>query len=110
MNMVFGILPFLAAVLMTQMREDSNQAHLWLTIVHFLMFSVPSFHLFAFQMPLGFGNAVVMQTVFSKSAIDLLYLFDTITEFTQLLLCHICQNRRWQLELVLPNYCVASAR
>ncbi|PPR05173.1 hypothetical protein CVT26_012259 [Gymnopilus dilepis] len=47
MNMVFGILPFLAAVLMTQMREDSNQAHLWLTI-----------------MPLGFGNAVVMQTVF----------------------------------------------
>ena len=33
MNMIFGILPFFAAVCMTQMREDSNQAHLWLTIV-----------------------------------------------------------------------------
>ncbi|KJA19134.1 hypothetical protein HYPSUDRAFT_56817 [Hypholoma sublateritium FD-334 SS-4] len=47
MNMIFGILPFFAAVCMTQMREDSSQAHLWLTI-----------------MPLGFGNAVVMQTMF----------------------------------------------
>ncbi|KAF8891097.1 hypothetical protein CPB84DRAFT_1784408 [Gymnopilus junonius] len=47
MNMIFGILPFFAAVLMTQMREDSNQAHLWLTI-----------------MPLGFGNAVVLQTMY----------------------------------------------
>ncbi|KAF8959682.1 vacuolar amino acid permease [Flammula alnicola] len=47
MNMIFGILPFCAAVLMTQMKEDSNQAHLWLTI-----------------MPLGFGNAIVLQTMF----------------------------------------------
>lgn len=33
LNLVFGALPFLAAVLLTQMREDSNQAHLWLSIV-----------------------------------------------------------------------------
>ncbi|KDR82118.1 hypothetical protein GALMADRAFT_222000 [Galerina marginata CBS 339.88] len=47
MSTVFGILPFFAAVLMTQMKEDSSPAHLWLTI-----------------MPLGFGNAVVLQTMF----------------------------------------------
>ncbi|KAF5318050.1 hypothetical protein D9619_012125 [Psilocybe cf. subviscida] len=46
MNMIFGILPFCAAVLMTQMKETSNKAHLWLTI-----------------MPLGFGNAIVLQTM-----------------------------------------------
>jgi len=33
MNMVFGILPFCAAILMTQMKETSSPAHLWLTIV-----------------------------------------------------------------------------
>ncbi|CAA7260995.1 unnamed protein product [Cyclocybe aegerita] len=47
LNMIFGILPFCAAVLMTQMKETSNSAHLWLTI-----------------MPLGFGNAIVLQTMF----------------------------------------------
>jgi hypothetical protein len=33
LNMIFGILPFFAAVLMTQMKEDSHPAHLWLSIV-----------------------------------------------------------------------------
>ncbi|KAF9481317.1 vacuolar amino acid permease [Pholiota conissans] len=47
MNMIFGAFPFFAAMLMMQMRESSNQAHLWLTI-----------------MPLGFGNAIVLQTMF----------------------------------------------
>ncbi|KIJ98026.1 hypothetical protein K443DRAFT_104663 [Laccaria amethystina LaAM-08-1] len=47
MSMTFGCLPFLAAILMTQMREDSSSAHLWLSII-----------------PLGFGNAVVLQTMF----------------------------------------------
>ncbi|KAF4615064.1 hypothetical protein D9613_003476 [Agrocybe pediades] len=47
MNMVFGILPFCAALLMTQMKKDSNPVILWFTI-----------------MPLGFGNAVVLQTMF----------------------------------------------
>ncbi|KAJ3502815.1 hypothetical protein NLJ89_g8716 [Agrocybe chaxingu] len=47
LNMIFGILPFCAAVLMTKMKETSNSAYLWLTI-----------------MPLGFGNAIVLQTMF----------------------------------------------
>jgi len=33
MNMVFGILPFFAAILMTQMKETSHPALLWLSIV-----------------------------------------------------------------------------
>lgn len=33
MNMVFGIFPFCAAILMTQMKETSSPAHLWLSIV-----------------------------------------------------------------------------
>ncbi|PPQ88137.1 hypothetical protein CVT25_004893 [Psilocybe cyanescens] len=47
MNVVFGILPFISALLMTRMKENSHPAHLWLTI-----------------MPLGFGNAVVLQTMY----------------------------------------------
>ena len=39
LNMIFGILPFFAAVLMTQMTEDSHPAHLWMSIVkHFPSF------------------------------------------------------------------------
>ena len=34
LNMIFGILPFFAALLMTQMKEDSHPAHLWLSIVN----------------------------------------------------------------------------
>uniref|UniRef100_A0A8H7XZF8 Major facilitator superfamily (MFS) profile domain-containing protein n=1 Tax=Psilocybe cubensis TaxID=181762 RepID=A0A8H7XZF8_PSICU len=47
LNAVFGILPFIAALLMTQMRVTSHWVHLWCTI-----------------MPLGFGNAVVLQTMY----------------------------------------------
>jgi uncharacterized membrane protein len=40
LNMAFGFLPFVAAILLTQMREDSNQAHLWLSIasIHYCRF------------------------------------------------------------------------
>jgi hypothetical protein len=39
LNMIFGILPFFAAILMTQMKEDSHPARLWLSIVkHFYSF------------------------------------------------------------------------
>ena len=34
LNMIFGILPFFAAILMTQMKEDSHPALLWLSIVN----------------------------------------------------------------------------
>ena len=40
LNMIFGILPFFAAILMTRMTEDSHPAHLWLSIVKS---TVPSF-------------------------------------------------------------------
>ena len=40
LNMIFGILPFFAAILMTQMKEDLHPAHLWLSIVnHFPLFN-----------------------------------------------------------------------
>ncbi|KZP06017.1 MFS general substrate transporter [Athelia psychrophila] len=45
-NLTFGILPFLAGVLISRMREDSPAAQQWLSII-----------------PLGFGNAVVFQTM-----------------------------------------------
>lgn len=33
LNLVFGCLPFCAALLLTRLREDSGPAHTWLTIV-----------------------------------------------------------------------------
>lgn len=46
LNLVFGLFPFVAAILLSMMREDSPPAQLWLSII-----------------PLGFGNAVVLQTM-----------------------------------------------
>ncbi|KAI0062144.1 MFS general substrate transporter [Artomyces pyxidatus] len=46
LNLIFGVFPFTAAVLITKMREDSGPLQLWLSII-----------------PLGFGNAVVLQTM-----------------------------------------------
>ncbi|KAH9173079.1 MFS general substrate transporter [Lactarius sanguifluus] len=46
LNLVFGAFPFLAASFITQIREDSGPAQLWFSII-----------------PLGFGNAVVLQTM-----------------------------------------------
>lgn len=70
LNMIFGILPFFAAILMTQMKEDSHPAHLWLSIVkhfpHSFEFNDLGAHPLT-QMPLGLGNAVVLQTMFSQS-------------------------------------------
>ncbi|KAF9266014.1 MFS general substrate transporter [Marasmius fiardii PR-910] len=44
-NMIFGILPFIASVLITLIHENSGWVQSWLSII-----------------PLGFGNAVVFQT------------------------------------------------
>ncbi|KAJ7684310.1 vacuolar amino acid permease [Mycena polygramma] len=44
-NLIFGIFPFVGAVLISRMREDSGPLQSWLSII-----------------PLGFGNAVVLQT------------------------------------------------
>ncbi|KAI0294667.1 vacuolar amino acid permease [Multifurca ochricompacta] len=46
LNLIFGAFPFMAAVFITRMTEDSGPIQLWLSII-----------------PLGFGNAVVLQTV-----------------------------------------------
>ncbi|KAF9494438.1 MFS general substrate transporter [Pleurotus eryngii] len=45
-NITFGACPFIATVLITRMQESSGPLQLWLSII-----------------PLGFGNAVVLQTV-----------------------------------------------
>ncbi|KAG6916909.1 hypothetical protein DXG01_004742 [Tephrocybe rancida] len=50
-----------AAILLRQMREDSSQAHLWLSICCTRVLKT------VVQMPLGFGNAVVLQTMYSMS-------------------------------------------
>ncbi|GBE82865.1 Multidrug resistance protein [Sparassis crispa] len=46
LNLIFGLFPFVAAILLSLMREDSPAIQLWLSII-----------------PLGFGNAVVLQTM-----------------------------------------------
>jgi len=46
LNTVFGCFPFIAAILIITMNENSSPARLWLSII-----------------PLGFGNAVVLQTM-----------------------------------------------
>jgi len=46
LNLIFGLFPFVATILISLMREDSPPAQLWLSII-----------------PLGFGNAVVLQTM-----------------------------------------------
>ncbi|KIJ19357.1 hypothetical protein PAXINDRAFT_68922 [Paxillus involutus ATCC 200175] len=51
LNSTFGILPFVGIVLITLLREDSPSWQQWFSII-----------------PLGFGNAIVFQTVFSTLA------------------------------------------
>ncbi|KAI0668302.1 vacuolar amino acid permease [Trametes maxima] len=46
LNLIFGIFPFVSATLLSLMREDSPPVQQWLSIL-----------------PLGFGNAVVLQTM-----------------------------------------------
>ncbi|TRM56999.1 major facilitator superfamily domain-containing protein [Schizophyllum amplum] len=46
LNLTFGILPFVSTLLIYFLRENSSPAHMWLSII-----------------PLGFGNAVVLQTM-----------------------------------------------
>lgn len=44
-NLIFGFFPFIGITLITLMREDSGPLQMWLSII-----------------PLGFGNAIVLQT------------------------------------------------
>jgi len=45
-NLIFGVFPFIGITLITLIREDSGPLQMWLSII-----------------PLGFGNAVVLQTM-----------------------------------------------
>ncbi|KAK7036049.1 vacuolar amino acid permease [Favolaschia claudopus] len=45
-NLIFGIFPFIGTTLISRLREDSGPVQSWLSII-----------------PLGFGNAVVLQTM-----------------------------------------------
>ncbi|KAG6868424.1 hypothetical protein C0993_003101 [Termitomyces sp. T159_Od127] len=47
LNLIFGVLPLVGAILIREMREDSSQTYQWLSIV-----------------PSGLGNAVVLQTMY----------------------------------------------
>lgn len=67
LNLVFGILPFIAALLIVRLSPKSGVITQWLSIVGLLLLSPRSSfaHLASSpQIPLGFGNAVVLQTTF----------------------------------------------
>ena len=65
LNLIFGLFPFVATILLSLMREDSPDVQLWFSIVSFLpQFPCPNPHRLV-QLPMGFGNAVVLQTMLS---------------------------------------------
>lgn len=68
LTMTFGILPLVGTILLTQLQEDSSTTHKWLTIVYifFAKFGKAFILNRVCKMPLGFGNAVVLQTMYSK--------------------------------------------
>lgn len=68
-SLTFGILPFIATVLIATMNEDSSPARLWLSIVRKRKTPLRLFRTsdFVLQIPFGFGNAVVLQTMLSES-------------------------------------------
>jgi hypothetical protein len=69
-NMIFGLFPFIAMVLISFMKENSPPIQSWLSIVKLLSVQPQRNTLTRygqFQIPLGFGNAVVMQTTLSTS-------------------------------------------
>ena len=65
-NLTFGICPFIGALLVMQIKEDSGWWQKWFSIVCGppIEFSFNARIKMA-QIPLGFGNAVVLQTVLS---------------------------------------------
>ena len=67
LTLSFGFLPFLASVLLARLEEGSSQAHQWLTIVRMHGANgVWTYNNFVNQIPLGFGNGVVLQTMYGK--------------------------------------------
>ncbi len=93
LNLIFGLFPFVAAVLLALMREDSHPIVLWLSIV-----SVPPTDACrvaspganeCMQIPAGFGNAVVLQTMLSEYAVFRLWSVPSDLYATVALLAHL---------------------
>ena len=66
MNLTFGFLPFIAALLITFMKPDSPQAQQWLSIVSRALNLVGFVLNLTGQIPLGLGNGIVLQTMLSE--------------------------------------------
>jgi len=69
LNLVFGILPFIATVLMSRLTEESSPAAQWLSIASVLKGNFCIISDSQTQIPLGFGNAVVLQTTLSEQLV-----------------------------------------
>ena len=65
-NLTFGILPFIATILISTMNENSSPTRLWLSIVRKPSLKDSWQNPNTTQIPLGFGNAVVLQTMLSE--------------------------------------------
>lgn len=88
-NLTFGIFPFIATMLISTMNENSSPARLWLSIVRngpTATRQAPNIT----QIPLGFGNAVVLQTMLSES----------LRESSLLLLYSLFKLLSWPTSLV----------
>ena len=64
-NLIFGSFPFIGALSITFLRENSNWFQMWFSIVRFYRFMILWINLTHSQIPLGFGNAVVLQVCHS---------------------------------------------
>ncbi|KAF4609247.1 hypothetical protein EYR40_001600 [Pleurotus pulmonarius] len=84
-NITFGACPFIATVLITWMQESSGPLQLWLSII-----------------PLGFGNAVVLQTMLIAL---LAHLPGSSPGRVSEAHSNPCsQNRKWPLALALVSF------
>ena len=65
LDTVFGILPFIANLLLTRLNENSGVFAQWFSIACSFSLSSQHSNTYTWQVPLGFGNAVVLQTTLS---------------------------------------------
>lgn len=75
LNLIFGFFPFIGATAICLINEDSGFIQTWFSIVRDTFSPYPlaqTLNLLSLQIPLGFGNAVVLQTMLSGYPADLL--------------------------------------
>lgn len=66
LTLICGVLPFISALMISTMTADSHPLLLWMGIVCVLSFDTSFLSYASPQFPLGFGNAVVLQTMLSE--------------------------------------------